>query len=344
MIYTLSEKGKQSAVFVPAFLTDEHLRICNECQLKVMLCICGANGTNEDEISRKLNIDKKDVADAILYWSMTGLIASSAETSNKKTAEKEENEEGGAKPFVISDSAASSTGSPVSHFNDRLPSRPSSDEIAARIKEDPNISDLLKEAQIKLGKTLGHNGNCVLVLLYDHYGLPVEVIYMLLEFCSSLGKTNFAYIESVGRDWGINEIDTIEKAAARITAVNSANANWAEFSRYAGIKTPKPTKKQTEYFVKWFLDMKFTVDAVEQAYDTACEKTGKISFAYMDKILTGIFAGRSNEKAKSKTNFAERPAKKSFAQPAQGGEASYDIEKFKNESQKPLVYKRKGKA
>ena len=110
--------------------------------------------------------------------------------------------------------------------------------FSSPLEESPEIGFLFNEAQAKLGKTIGYDGQCTLLLLHDHYGLPTEVSFMMIDYCVSIGKSNYAYLEAVGKDWGTREIDTLEKAAEQISILKSANTVWKEFSQYAGITNP----------------------------------------------------------------------------------------------------------
>lgn len=50
------------------------------------------------------------------------------------------------------------------------------------------------------------------------------------------------------------------------------------------MSTPRPTQKQTEYILSWRA-LGFEAPIIARAYDEMAERTGKISFNYMDKIL-----------------------------------------------------------
>lgn len=98
---------------------------------------------------------------------------------------------------------------------DIVPSRPTAAEIAQRAEESADIKFLLLETQNKLGRTIGYDGQCTLLMMHDTYGIPVEVILMIIEYAVSIGKSSFHYIASIGKDWGEREIDTIEKRTSR---------------------------------------------------------------------------------------------------------------------------------
>ena len=93
------------------------------------------------------------------------------------------------------------------------------------------------EAQQKLGRTIGYDGQSTLLMIHDQYGLPVEVILMILEYAASQGKTSMAYIAKMGRDWGEREIDTLEKAEEQLTRLRTGQSLWNQLKALTGIHT-----------------------------------------------------------------------------------------------------------
>ena len=83
-------------------------------------------------------------------------------------------------------------------------------QIAKRGSESAEIAFLFNEAQKKLGRTIGYDSQSSLLMIHDAYGLPVEVILMLIDYCVSIGKTGVNYITSTAKNWGEKEIDSID--------------------------------------------------------------------------------------------------------------------------------------
>ena len=344
MSYSVNPSAFKSIFAVPADLVDKHIRLANEHQLKVLLWILRNSPDNPDinAMCTALKINKDDAADYLQYWVLTGMLTvngnapamtsvpASAPVETKKQLESPKEE----------------------HIEiDIIPSKPSSAEIATRIEESPEIGYLFNEAQIKLGKTIGYDGQCTLLLLHDHYGLPAEVLFMLIEYCVSVGKTNYSYIATVGKDWGKREIDTLEKAAEQIAALNSINKTWRVFAANAGISNPRPTTKQVPYLRKWSYEMKFSDEMIILAYEEMANHTGKLSFSYIDKIMTTWYnAGYKTPDDVERGAAAKSAAKASppaAAAPKKivgGREASYDLNEFEQRSlYGTLEYKRKKK-
>ena len=337
MSYSINPTSYKSIFPVPADLVDKHIRLANEHQLKVLLWILRNNPDNPDidKMCAALKINKDDAYDYLQYWILTGVIISDNEPPQNL-------------PVTVSEEPIKTNPQTLVHdlksTEPVKPSKPSSSEIISRIDESPEIGHLFNEAQQKLGKTIGYDGQCTLLLLHDHYGLPVEVLFMLIDYCVSIGKVNYAYIEAVGKDWGTKEIDTLEKAAEQIAALKNANSIWKEFSQYAGIKTPRPTQSQVEYLRRWTDEWKFSIEMIMLAYEEMANHTGKLSFGYINKVLMNWHSkGFSKPDDISKTEN-EIKTTKSFKNDKQTSSPSYNLGDFKEQSlHGELKYERKKK-
>ena len=337
MSYSVNPSGFKSIFAVPTDIVDKHIRLANEHQLKVLLWILrnSPDSPDLDEMCKALKMNIGDAQDYLQYWVLTGVLLHGGEAPPVISTKAETKAE--AKPVKIE------VKDNIKSVPDLItPSKPSSIEIAERIDESPEIGHLFNEAQIKLGKTIGYDGQCTLLLLHDHYGLPTDVLFMLIDYCVSIGKTNYSYIQAVGKDWGTREIDTLDKAAEQISVLRKANTVWREFAKNAGIVTPRPTMKQAEHLRKWTEELKFNTDMILLAYEEMANHTGKLNFNYIDKILLnwhskGFRTPEDVEKA-AEEQKERKPIKDN------GSAASYDLDEFKERSlHGELKYERKNK-
>lgn len=339
MSYSVNPSSFKSIFAVPTDIVDKHIRLANEHQLKVLLWILRNSPDNPDldKMCSDLKINRSDAYDYLQYWVLTGVLSddkgNNSESDSPAVSEKKEE----TKPTEIRKIIQS----PVS-----VASKPSSAEIIKRIDESPEIGHLFNEAQQKLGKTIGYDGQCTLLLIHDHYGLPTDVLFMLIDYCVSIGKTNYGYIEAVGKDWGSREIDTLDKAAEQISALRNANTLWKEFAASAGITNPRPTVKQTEYLRRWSDELKFGIDMIMLAYEEMANHTAKLSLGYIDKVLISWHNKGFKTPADVEDYNAEQKNSSAAYQkysPNSSG-ASYDLDKFKEQSlHGELKYERKKK-
>lgn len=339
MNYSVNTSMFKSIFAVPTDIVDKHIRLANEHQLKVLLWILRNSPDNPDldEMCKALKMNPGDVQDYLQYWVLTGVLKS--DNSEPVQTSFPEPEKVKAEKSVVKAPEPAKVSEKTEIL---IPSKPSSMEIAERIEESPEIGHLFNEAQLKLGKTIGYDGQCTLLLLHDHYGLPTDVLFMLIDYCVSIGKTNYSYIQAVGKDWGTREIDTLDKAAEQISVLRKTNTVWREFAKNAGIVTPRPTMKQAEHLRKWTEELKFSTDMILLAYEEMADHTGKMNFNYIDKILLN-WHSKGFKTPEDVENAAEeqkdrKPTKNS------GMAASYDLDEFKERSlHGELKYERKKK-
>ena len=269
------------------------------------------------------------------YWVLTGVLKSDGAVKIQSAFTPPE-------PQTVPELK---TTSPVAQITEEpavLPSKPSGSEIADRLEESPEIAVLFKEAQHKLGKTIGYDGQCTLLLLHDHYGLPTDVLFMLIDYCVSIGKTNYSYIQAVGKDWGTREIDTLDKAAEQIETLRNINKLWNEFAKHAGLVNPRPTTTQSSYLRRWSNELKYGTDMIILAYEEMVNHTGKLNFKYMDKVLSNWYAKGYKKPEDIESAAAEQKTGKTNS--VESSAASYDLEAFKNRSiHGELKYERKSK-
>ena len=312
---------------VPDSLVDEHLKLAKETHLKVLLWIL-RHGEAEglEALAHWLGRPEGDLVDAVQFWIDRGLLSIN---DNKLS----NNDNKPAQELSINDNSVSAVPAAAPE-PPPPPMRPTASQILTRVAEAPDLRRLFQEADKILQRTIGYEGQCALLMLHDTDGLPVEVIYMLLQYCAGAGKTNNGYIEAMGRDWGKREIDTIEKAGEQIAALKENLALWSELRRQAGIHAPKPTAAQAEHLRRWRA-MGYGMDMIFAAYEEMAEHTGKLSFSYMNKIIETWHAAGIKTPAEAiaaKEQFRakqEKPApKKAKQEGAAGYGPSFDLEAF----------------
>ncbi len=338
-MYLLNPTLYGSVTAVPGVIVEKYIKLTTGCQLKALLWISKNQGGNFsiDEIAKSIGSSVADTKEAVDFWVNEGILISGIENIktipqeqlSDKYLGKEETKE------IKTDSKSEPKKAPEIEI-----SRPTGEQIAARISEDKEIEGLLNHIQIMIGRGFGLDLQSIIIMFIDTYGLSSDVILTLIQYCKDQGKTNNAYILSVGKSWYENEITTLELANRYIDEHNEAQRIYKEFASLTGITAPKATPKQTDYFISW-QNMGFTVEMMVLAYNETVERTGKISFSYTNKILlnwneNGIKTPEDIEK--SKQNFKENKDKESK------DKRSYDIDKtIYDNSHKDIKFKRKPK-
>lgn len=311
---------------VPTQVADNYIKLASASQLKTLLWICRhiSEPIDAAKISKEIGYGIGDVEDALTVIAGWGILI------GKDTVAAHA-------PVTVDEPKVTE---PTKQLEEIAASKPSNEQIAARCKEDPEILAMFSDIEKMLGKTLGYDSRSILLMMHDHYGLPIEVIYMLVDYCKSVGKSGFSYISKVGRTWGEKEIDTIEKADEQIKILNSCSKLWKNFAEMAGIQNPRPSSSQSAYLRTWSVEMKFNVEMIYLAYEEMLNHSSKISFPYMNKILAnwhskGIKTPDDVEKEKEDYRRKKSPAAKTNAR-----EISFDINEINRRGDELPVYRK----
>ncbi len=336
MNYSINPQAAFGLSFsVPISVTDKHLKLAGSAQLKVLLWLLRhmAEQPTTEQLCQALNMTPADANDAMQYWLETGLVIKQGEAACTQAA-----------PALSAPPAASKPNEPAKTVQAPITqTRPTAEQIARRGKESAEIAFLFNEAQKKLGRTIGYDSQSALLMIHDGYGLPVEVILMLIEYCVSIGKPGIGYISATAKNWSEKEIDSIEKADEKIKSLRRCESLWKELCELTGISTPRPTAVQSEYLHKWSRDFGYPVNIIFSAYEEMANHTDKISFAYMNKVLENWYHAGVRELGDIDRIKQEKAAAKAKPnKPAAVQTPSYDLDAFMQHSaQDPIVYKKK---
>ncbi|MBR0540938.1 MAG: DnaD domain protein [Clostridia bacterium] len=339
-MYLISPVLYGSMTSIPGVIVDKYIKLASFCQLKALLWISKNQGGNfsMEEIAKSIGSSVADTKEAIDFWVNEGIVITAIDEIKSVPSEQQSDKYlSGEKSETSSPAAVKET---VKKAPDIEISRPTGEQIAARLSEDKEIEGLLNHIQIMLGRTIGKDLQSIIIMFIDTYGLSADVILTLIQYCVDLNKASNAFILSVGKSWYEKDITTLELANKYIDEHNEAQKIYKEFAVLTGISAPNATPKQQDYFISWHR-LGFTVEMMVLAYNETVERTGKISFAYTNKILHNW-----NENG-LKTPEAVENSKKAFKEgkAAEGKNGrSYDIEKTVYEdTHKDIVFKRKTK-
>ncbi len=334
-MYKVNPASYTGVFVMPSEIADKHLKLASEAMLKVILYVYRHADTpvGVPEVAAGTGLSEDEASDGLAYWCSAGVL--------KDADEPEKPEAETALPADIPEETAEKPEKkPVVRTK---PGMLSHQQICARLSESPEVGELFRIAQEKLGRTIGTADQSALLNLHDYYGLPAEVILAICEYAATHGKSgNFNYIFTMGADWSNREIDSIEAADEELRKLEQISAVWPDFRRLTGLKTAHPTAAQHKYLDIWTGEWNFSLTMLAAAFDEMSRHTESVSFPYMNKILAGwhsagIKTPEQAEEAKKKFDREkeEKALKKKDAKSPYGvrGQsesdrpASYDIEK-----------------
>ncbi len=226
---------------------------------------------DNESIARKLHVSADDVAAALDFWITSDVLYE----TNSGYAFPDSMENGQALPKRATANSS------------RFRTRPSyaAAEIDAAASVNKNIDYLFKQAEKILDRLLSPSDSEMLYSFVDWLGLPVEVVIMLLNFAANQGKTTKRYLETVAIDWADKGIDTYETAEEYIKEIELKLSNEGKIRSILGIYDRALTQTEKKYIKAWTFDKDIPLPLVTEAYDRTVAATGKLSWAYMNKIL-----------------------------------------------------------
>ncbi len=185
-------------------------------------------------------------------------------------------------------------------------------DVLSALDKDHEFRGLYEEIQRTLGRPLNTEELKIILGFTRYLGLSAEVINMLVCFCkdrarqrNSSRNPSLRTIEKEAYFWAENGIDTIEEASAYIQNQNIRHSRLHELMHILQIHGRNLTQAEERYALDW-LDQGFENAAISMAYERTCLNTGRLNWAYMNKILQrwaqqGLFTAEAIRAGDQKT-------------------------------------------
>lgn len=204
--------------------------------------------------------------------------------------------------------------------------------IVKRSMEDANFEGLQIEAANILGHTLSTQELNTLFGIYDHLGLPPEVVCILMNSCLEEVREKYGpgrlptmrHIEQQAYIWAREEIMTLDLADAYLNRQRERKNTHNQIKRLMGIWDRAFTKTELNYLNDW-LDKGFGIDAIAIAFDRTVTQTNGLKWPYMNRIVQNWHEKglHTPEEIEAGDKPLGKPARKQTPRtvsPAQGGE------------------------
>ena len=295
-----------SFIAVPVDVIDKHLASVSGIYIKVLLAVIRLNAIDSKKLSKLLSIPESDVTEAVGYWKTNGVLGEDSVSQKlpEASAASEKTPKRRTQPIAMT------------------PEDISAATVAEQSEHDPQIKFLLCTAECMYGRPLTSAEQKGLVYIHEYMGLPADVIIMAVEYCISIEKPHFNYIQKMCAQWADDEINTHTRAEAAIKQLSSYKSREGLIRTAFGIQERALTAANKKYINQWF-DDGFDIEMIKIAYERTVDRINKVSFPYINKILqswkeNGIFTP-------SELNTKESPR---AYQKAQKPDASYDLDEF----------------
>ena len=265
----------------------QKLRMASAQQMKVLLWLaCAGQGQfDADACAAACGVSPTVCEECLQYWVQEGLVTVSGKGSTRAAVVAPSF---GEAVFTPTEQPAAPT-IPVAG-EVLAPQRPTREE-ALRVKAaDAAYSMLLDTAAAKLGKILSPSDLSVFLYLYREPQLPPEVILMVIGYAVQNGKGKMAYIEKTAIGWHEEGIRTFEAAESHIRHLEQCKDAWERLSEWLDLSAVRPTFAQKDTARRWIFEWALSREVIEEIIAATKEHTGKLQFAYADRLAERLHA------------------------------------------------------
>lgn len=192
------------------------------------------------------------------------------------------------------------------------------EDIASAAESDSGFRALQSRLEEITGKIPNRHDLSRLLGIYNHLGLPADVIYVLFGFCADISRTRggaerrptMSFIERQAYCWVNRGITTAEEAEEYVEKQKALLSKTGEIKAVLEIYDRNLTTEERTYILSWLEDG-FDEDAIRIAYERTVNKTGKRAMSYLNKILqswkeNGILTVRDIEEKDSQDRKGSR--------------------------------------
>jgi DnaD/phage-associated family protein len=258
MNYTVNAEVFSNTFGFPRDVADKYLKFCKGEHIKVLVYIMRNPllKPSVEEIANGTDVSIFDVKEALLFWADAGILIAE---NTKKEIEKTKK----VAPTL----------------------KPTREDVTKRALSDPKLNYLLNQAQMIFSRNLKGNEMQTLAWLYEDVGLDVSVILFIVQYAKQIGKANIRFIESLASEWADKGVENIADAEEQVRLLTLTEQCWSVVCQAFGIEKRKPSKKESEFSLKWVNEWHISSEMLSHAYDVCIDAKSKFTFAYIAKII-----------------------------------------------------------
>lgn len=160
------------------------------------------------------------------------------------------------------------------------------DKIFSQAKKDKKFMQAVTAIESVYPELLTQND---VVKLYDiviTQGISAELFLITAAHCFKMKKNRFSYIAKVLTETHKKGYTTPETMELYYQSITENMQIYGRIKKLLKISTRDLIDREKEYIDKW-LSMGKSDDEIKEAFEKTVMNTGKLSFPYMDKILSG---------------------------------------------------------
>lgn len=272
------------SVPLPMEFINKYMINANATYVKVYLyglakCYDGEEDVSNATIADALDILETDVSKAWRYWKKVGLVHSEGKgviVFDPIPAEP-------AKADSSADSAKEPEKDALKEATEKAKTS-SMKDIAKAMGINPKMKETVTMAEQLLKKPLSQREITALYNFMQEYSMTQEMVLVLLEYCVTIDKTNFSYIEKVAEGWNEQGIKTLDEATKVLNRVVKESRMQKKCRKIFGLER-ELSQTEANYIARWVSELSMSESMIRNAYERTVNNTGKISMPYMNTIL-----------------------------------------------------------
>ncbi len=285
MALKLSKGRKKNLVKLPVSFFDRYLPSVNGDYLKIYLFglkLCMENQSMTDsEIAKSLGMLTADVKNAWHYWEQEGLICLSGEGS----VEFENPEEMVFSPFPKQTKKPYET----VQFED----------VFSTIQKDEDFKETLRIVEASYPELLTQDDVMMIFDVVKIKEIPLEHLLVTIAHCLKIRKKSMKYIYKVVTENYADGITELEDLEQHFTRMEQSTKYLKKVAKILKITGREFVDKEKEFIRKWE-QAKKTEQEIREAYEKMIMSIGKLSFAYLDKIIMNEKGNKPTQKSSVK--------------------------------------------
>lgn len=272
---------------------NKYMISANATYVKVYLyglakCYEGEEDISNAAIAEALDILETDVNKAWRYWKRVGLVHSEGKGVLVFSDIPEEGENRQETPQEKPQTKNAS---------------PTMKDIEKAMRINPDMKETVAVAEKLLKKPLSQREVTSIYNFIEEYSMTQEMVIVLLEYCATMEKTSFQYIEKVAEGWHENGIKTLEDATKVLNSLLKEIRMQKKCKKIFGLDR-ELSQTEKGYIARWVSELSMSEAMIKTAYEKTVTNTGKITMPYMNTILKSWY----DKGIKTTSQIAEKEA------------------------------------
>ena len=193
-------------------------------------------------------------------------------------------------------------------------------DVAAALEKEPDFQGLCRELEGMLGRVFTDSDLRCAYTIYDHLGLPPEVILLLAGWAvrrerraknSPAACPRMPQIQRMAFQWKRLGLDTLERAEDYLRRQEAVDGREWAVLQAVGVAERRPAvEREREYIAAW-VGMGLSDELIRMAYERTVYQKKAMNWPYMNKILLSWH--QAGYKTPQQAEAGDKPPRRSAA-------------------------------